>query len=217
MEKKIFYHRNLPHWHPAGSSIFLTWRLTGSLPQVVLRQLRSLREQMSKRKAILDSGWTTDVQIMEYKRFFARVDAILDRATTGPLWLKQIDVANLVQQALLERYARLYKLWSYVVMANHIHVFLKPKDETTIASITKHLKGFTAREANRILGRTGQTFWQDEVFDHWCRDRAEFVRIVRYIENNPVKAGLVKQPKDWPWSSAAERTRRGLNEFRELT
>ena len=217
MGKKTFYHRNLPHWHPAGSSIFLTWRLSGSLPQSVLQQLGLLREQMSKRRTILDTGWTTDVQILEYKRFFARVDAILDKATTGPLWLKQIDVANLVQQTLLERYAHLYRLWSYVVMANHIHVFLKPKDETTIASITKCLKGFTAREANRMLGRTGQTFWQDEVFDHWCRDQAEFVRIVQYIENNPVKAGLVKQPEEWPWSSAAERNRRGLDEFRDLT
>ena len=66
----------------------------------------------------------------------------------------------------------------------------------------KSLKGFTARKANVILGRTGQPFWQDESFDHWVRDEVEFARVVSYIERNPVTAGLVKDPGDWRWSSA---------------
>jgi REP element-mobilizing transposase RayT len=102
-------------------------------------------------------------------------------------------------------------------MANHVHVFLKPKGDATIERITKHVKGFTAREANLFLGRTGQKFWQDESFDHWSRDKDEFFRIIKYIENNPVKAGLVKRPEDWPWSSAAERKRRGWSDFKPLT
>jgi len=131
--------------------------------------------------------------------------------------LKEIEIAGLVQQALLERYAHLYTLWAYVVMANHLHVFLKPKLQVTIGSITKHLKGYTAREANRLVKRTGQTFWQDESFDHWSRDQKEFLRIVAYIENNPVKAGLVKSAEDWLWSSASERRRRGWADFQALT
>ena len=145
------------------------------------------------------------------------MDAVLDKAKTGPLWLKEIEIAQLVQQALLERYAHLYTLWAYVVMANHLHVFLKPKSQVTIGSITKYLKGYTAREANQILKRTGQTFWQDESFDHWSRDQAEFFRIVNYVENNSVKAGLVERAEDWLWSSAAERKRRGLTDFQALT
>lgn len=213
----VFYHRNLPHWHPPNRSIFLTWRLHGSLSQSVINQLKITRQELLERKAGVAKGWTVDSRLVEYKRFFARVDAILDKAEARPLWLKQDNIAAAVQRSLLKTYAHLYTLWSYVVMANHIHVFLKPKDEVTIASITKHLKGYTAREANRFLRRTGKPFWQDESFDHWCRDRTEFFRIVRYIENNPVKAGLAKRPDDWPWSSAAERKRRGLSEFQALT
>jgi putative transposase len=213
---RTFYHRNLPHWHPAGRSIFLTWRLYGSLPQTVINQLRVTRHRLSKQKTVT-SGWTLDNRLLEYKRLFAKVDAILDRAATGSLWLKQTEIAALVQQALLEKYAHLYTLWSYVVMANHLHVFLKPKPNSSIGLITKYLKGYTAREANRLLQRTGQPFWQDESFDHWCRDRAEFIRIVDYIENNPVKAGLMQKPEDWLWSSAAERKRRGLIGFEALT
>jgi len=108
-----------------------------------------------------------------------------------------------------------------------IHVLLKPKRVTSeggqeasyvlVKEITKKLKGYTAREANRILGRTGQHFWQEESFDHWSRDEDEFFRIIAYIENNPVKAGLVTRPEDWQWSSAAERKRRGWTKIQALT
>jgi REP element-mobilizing transposase RayT len=64
------------------------------------------------------------------------------------------------------------------------------------------LKRFTAREGNRILGFTGQPFWQDESYDRLVRDEGEFQRIVRYIETNPVNAGLVAMPEEFPWSSA---------------
>jgi REP element-mobilizing transposase RayT len=213
---KTFYHRNLPHWHPPGRPIFLTWRLHGSLPQTVINQFRVIRQQLSKRKAGA-LGWSMDKRLLEYKRLFVKVDAILDKAATGPLWLKESKIAGLVQEALLEKYAHLYTLWSYVVMANHLHVLLKPKSGSSIGSITKHLKGYTAREANRLLNGTGQKFWQDESFDHWSRDSIEFSRIVDYIETNPVKAGLVQNPADWFWSSAAERKRRGLTAFEALT
>jgi REP element-mobilizing transposase RayT len=98
---------------------------------------------------------------------------------------------------------QLYRMSAYVVMSNHVHVLIWPK--ARLPEITKAIKGFTARVANRILGRTGKKFWQDESFDHAVRSEDEFYRIVRYIERNPVKAGLVDSPGAWPWSSAAER------------
>ena len=63
------------------------------------------------------------------------------------------------------------------------------------------LKRFTAREANRMLGRTGQAFWQEESYDRLVRDETEFRRITRYIEMNPVNAGLAVSPEEFPWSS----------------
>jgi putative transposase len=85
-------------------------------------------------------------------------------------------------------------------MPNHVHVLLCPK--TSLAAITRWLKGSTARQANLILGRTGEAFWQDESFDHRVRDEVELERIVRYVEGNPVSAGLAANPRAWPWSSA---------------
>jgi putative transposase len=210
---KTFYRRNLPHWHPINQSFFLTWRLSGSLPKSVIEELQAIRLHLGTKKDVT----AFDARVIEFKKMFARIDRILDKAETGPTWLAIPEVADMVQKAIVEGYAYLYKLWAYVIMANHLHVLLKPKPGFSLEIITKHLKGFTAHEAHLLLGRSGETFWQDECFDHWPRDDDEFFRIVDYIENNPVKAGLVTKRENWLWSSAAERKRRGWKRFRALT
>ncbi|MGB6684685.1 MAG: transposase [Candidatus Acidiferrum sp.] len=133
---------------------------------------------------------------------FADFDQHLDHARSGPLWLKNPVIADSVVSTLRKGQDELnqYILHAYVVMANHIHVLLVPG--IAAARITCGIKGVTSRNANRILARTGQPFWQDESFDHWARDSAEQERIRKYIESNPVKAGLVAKPEDWLWSSA---------------
>lgn len=84
-------------------------------------------------------------------------------------------------------------------MPNHVHVVFEPL--SGLPTIMHWLKGRTARKANRILGRTGP-FWQDESYDHWIRDAKEFNKTVAYVEENPVRAGLVKEASEWQWSSA---------------
>jgi putative transposase len=131
------------------------------------------------------------------------MDRQLDIARTGPMFLRQDPIADLVV-ASLHRGAEFghYELASFVVMANHVHVLLLPK--VAVSRLMKSLKGYTAREANRLLGRTGEPFWQRESYDHWVRDETEWRRIAAYIENNPVKAGLVSEAGDYRWSSASE-------------
>ena len=71
--------------------------------------------------------------------------------------------------------------------------------------MTRAVKKTSATQANLILSRTGQHFWHHESYDHWVRDARGFERIVGYIEWNPVRAGLVTRPGDWPRSSASQR------------
>src|ERR1019366_5988438 len=68
--------------------------------------------------------------------------------------------------------------------------------------VMQSLKRFTAREGNRMLGLTGQPFWQDESYDRLVRNDTEFERMVHYIERNPVTDGLAGTPEEFPWSSA---------------
>ncbi len=132
---------------PEGRSIFLTWRLRGSLPRVLLPH--------ANQTSALSGG----------KRF-ALWDQALGKAGDRPLWLRHPPIAQLVASALERGESRfgLYALESYVVMPNHVHVLLNPKD--ALAKITRCIKGATARNANRILHRSGRPFWQDESFDH---------------------------------------------------
>jgi REP-associated tyrosine transposase len=132
---------------------------------------------------------------------FRRIDAELDRAVSGPTWLREPKIAECAEQAILrgEKLGH-YTLDAYVVMPNHAHLLLLPL--RLLARITGSLKGVSARDANAALMRTGQPFWQDESYEHWVRNQREFHRIRWYIEWNPVMAGLVESPEDWPWSSA---------------
>ena len=179
----VDYRRNLPHSFPPGASVFLTWRLFGSLPSG---------------SPSLGGARSTSTAGAEFKR----ADARLDRATSGPLWLKEPRFAAVVLDAIQRGASELrhYDLHAYVIMANHVHVLITPKVEVRL--LTRALKGVTARAANGILGRTGNRFWQDESFDHWIRNAGQFERIRNYIERNPVTAGLVPEPEQWRWSSA---------------
>jgi len=117
------------------------------------------------------------------------------------MWLRQPTIANLVS-ASIRRGAdeRFYELHAWVVMANHVHLLIRPFIEPREA--VRRIKGRTAREANLALRRTGEAFWQSESYDRWVRNAEEMTKLSRYIENNPLTAGLVARAEDYRWSSA---------------
>ena len=140
---------------------------------------------------------------------FVWMDRYLDLARSGPLYLAQEPIARIVESSL-RRGVLLgqYDLGAYAIMANHVHVLLLPK--ASPSRLLQSMKGATARQANLLLGRTGETFWQAESYDHWVRDESEWDRIAADIEDNPVKAGLVRCAADYRWSSAGKSTETSL-------
>ena len=128
------------------------------------------------------------------------MDRILDCACTGPLFLRITGLAKMVMDAIYYRDQGSYRLHAFVVMPNHVHLLMTPRE--AVSQVMQSLKRFTAREGNRMLGLTGQPFWQGESYDRLVRNDTEFDRIVHYIERNPVTAGLAATPEEFPWSSA---------------
>jgi REP element-mobilizing transposase RayT len=104
----------------------------------------------------------------------------------------------MVAEGLIHGDGSLYRLNTWVIMPNHVHAIWLPL--RPMSEIMRVLKGRTGRLANRLLGRTGSPFWQDESFDHWIRYE-ELDHLTDYVLDNPVKARLVKSRNDWPWSS----------------
>jgi REP element-mobilizing transposase RayT len=128
------------------------------------------------------------------------MDRLLDQARSGPTFLKQPEIAEVVL-ASLNRGVELdhYQLHAFVIMPDHVHLLLAP--QVQVSRLLGSLKASTAKAANALLQRSGRPFGQDESYDHLVRSGDEFGRIQRCIENNPVTACLVDKPEEYAWSS----------------
>lgn len=185
------YQRRLPHWDVVDQPLFVTFRLHGSLPV----------NRVFPPDSVSNSG-----------KSFVAMDRLLDLGASGPLYLRHPEIARLMVAALNhgERKFHRYQLHAFVVMPNHIHLLVTPKVIAT--QWLGPLKGFTAHQANELLGLHGQAFWQEESYDHLVRNDAEFERVRNYIEENPVAAGLVAERQQYLWSSAAGRLKGGCGQ-----
>jgi REP element-mobilizing transposase RayT len=184
-EQKIWRDRGyLPHYDPGTITQFVTYRLADSLPIHVL-------EQYSEE---LERDLITEI---EYHR---RVDKYLDNGF-GNSFLKQPEIAKIVEENLLHFNQIRYDLHAWVVMPNHVHLLFTPQPNHTLSEIMHSMKSFTSHQANKALDRTGQ-FWSKEYFDRYIRGAEHFRNAVRYIEYNPVKAGLCRDATEWPFGSA---------------
>jgi putative transposase len=173
------YRRRLPHIDSPGVPTFVTWRLWGSLPAERVFE----REHLSSGEAFV--AW----------------DRLLDTARSGPLYLRQEEIAAMVAKQLHDVASDGHcSLHAHVIMPNHVHLLCTPV--VSLPELVRRIKGPTAHFANAILARRGERFWQEEYFDRIVRNADEFSRIQRYIEWNPVKAGLVARPEGFRWSSA---------------
>jgi len=205
---KPSYRRNLPHLQPPGAALFLTFRLAGSLPRSVLEQWKN-EQKWLRHLEETNPTYFARAKLDFERTWFAKFESVLDGASHGPLWLKDERIANLVADSFHYRDGKVFRLDAFSIMPNHAHVVFKPLllhagGETnasypSLASIMQSLKGFTARECNRLLGRQGE-FWAHESFDHYIRDHEEWMRIVAYVLNNPVKAGYVSHWQEWRWN-----------------
>jgi REP element-mobilizing transposase RayT len=174
----------IPHFDGGEIPQFLTFRLFDSIPQTLLEQWREeSRTQGEEGKMI----------------FRKKVEKYLDRGY-GECFLWDERVAEITQSSLLFYHEEKYSLQAWVVMPNHVHFLAMPFQNIELSEIAHSIKSYTAHEANKILNRQGQ-FWQHEPFDRYIRNEKHYVNVIKYIENNPVKAGLCKKPEDWQFSS----------------
>ncbi len=194
----------LPHVKREGASYFVTFRLGDSLPESVLLQFKREQAEQLRQLDAIKPALREEID-REYQR---KIERYLDRGA-GACFLKQPEIATIVVEALEHFDGERYLLDEWVVMPNHVHLIIWPMPNHTLSEILRSRKRQTSRQANLLLGRTNNIFWQQESYDHWIRDDEEKERICRYIRYNPVKAGLCRNPEDWPWSSAARRKRAG--------
>jgi putative DNA methylase len=221
--EQVLTRRNLPHWYVPGAVHFVTYRLADTIPREVLNSWRQEFDRSCEQAA--GDG---QHRRLAHKRFYKRYDDYLDTHRQVD-WLSHPPVAAMIRGNLYHHDGSKYHLIAYCVMPNHVHVLLqpleveqgqpveddgpgeRPDEKGPLARIMHSLKSYTAHEANKLLGRQGR-FWQSESFDHWVRDDEELERVVAYVANNPVKAGLKDRAVDWHFGSALDRFVRDGNE-----
>jgi type I restriction enzyme R subunit len=216
-QQEVIRRRNLPHWDVPGAAYFVTACLEGSIPARGLLDLARYRADLHSRER--PEGVTAaDWQRTLWKLEFARMERWLD-IEPAVRHLSDPRLAQTVMDRLLFFAGQRYELYAFVVMPSHFHWIFQPievwvdslvGEKTPRERILKSIKGYSGKLCNQQRSVTG-AFWQNESFDHWIRDVDELERIIHYIENNPVVAGLVDSPEQWTFSSAYLRGQQGLH------
>jgi len=205
LDYREYYRRNLPHIQPGGASFLVNFRLAGSLPKEVLEKLRAEAEELERKIGEIKEP-DKQLVLREKKQgiLFGKWDDAIHRSCTGYFWLKEDRIAEIVAGSIQYRDGEWFDLQAYCIMPNHCHIVLRPlrkagNDDHGLTQITHNIKRNSAFQANAILGRSG-TFWQHESYDHYARNEVELQRIIKYVLQNPVKAGLVTNWQDWKWT-----------------
>jgi len=183
----------LPHWTREDAIYAVTFLLADSLPKSVVESWDFERQDVVKTARQMNRPLTRTEERRLDRLFSDRVEKYLD-AGAGECWMREDDVAAVVAGALHHFDAARYRLFAWCVMPNHVHTVIQPLPGYELPKIVHSWKSFTAKEANRLIGRTGQ-FWQPEAYDHLIRDEDDFEGQVEYVLINPARAGL----KNWKW------------------
>ncbi len=128
------------------------------------------------------------------------VDEALDQGA-GQRPLADPEAAGIVEAALLHFHDDRYDLIAWCVMPNHVHVVASWPPGWRLGDSVRTWKAYSSAMINRRNGATG-AFWARDYFDRFIRDQHQLSRTVAYVEDNPVKAGLVQTAQDWRFSSA---------------
>jgi REP element-mobilizing transposase RayT len=180
----------LPHRDEPGLVQFVTFHLTDSFP-IKLRtewaHLLKIEKNTERRE--------------QHHRYL--------NLGRGECLLRNSRIGAIMDGAIRFHHNKSYELRAWVIMPNHVHVLFRSL-ENPMGRIIGNWKTYTAREVNKLLARQGPV-WAADYWDTYMRDEDQEQTVRSYIENNPAKAKLVVDPKDWQWSSA-----RWRDEFERL-
>ncbi len=186
----------IPHRDKIGLKQHVTFHLADSLPKKVIDRYKN---EIKFIASGLRNNSTEDFEKKLVEQKIEKMQEYLD-AGFGNCILRNPILASIVVDSILEYAAGRYEIHAWCVMPNHVHALIKTT-EFSLSSIIRSWKSYTANKINKTIGKQ-QNIWQREYFDRYIRDDKHFIDTINYIEDNPVKAGLVKQKDEWEWSSA---------------
>ncbi|CAH1002331.1 hypothetical protein LEM8419_03238 [Neolewinella maritima] len=200
---------NVSHFPVGITPVHINYRLYGSIPQAELKRIQLLRRSatadMKRQFGKLSDQHFAEASKQEMARIDRMVEAkmehTLHQSGSGPMYLRQPELRDTVLaswQFLHQR--KELVLYAACLMSNHVHAIvsnINRQESLAIGQLMSRHKTFTAGQANKLLQRSGQPFWERQYFDRTVRD-GKFLTAMWYVLNNPVKAHLVERWQDWP-------------------
>ena len=182
-----FTANRLPHWQQEGAVYFITFRLADAVPAQLRNQWKEGRETWLR---FHPEPWTAEIEREYHQRFSSEMERWLD-AGHGACFLRRPDCGKIAAETLRHFEGERVVMLSFVVMPNHVHALFVQNPVWPLEKLIRSWKGFTARQINKLLGRSGN-FWQRDYFDRLVRDEKHFANCIRYIRRNPEKGRLNK-------------------------
>ena len=189
-----YWRGRLPHWEVEEGRYFVTIHLHGAIPADGVARIERMAQEVNRQ---CDQK-SADSSLSLMRTVFRDMEQWLDRADRNSL-LAEERIASMVMEAIRFRETEgRWIVYEFVLMPSHLHLFLSVLKETLKESI-EDFKRWTGHQAAKLVDLPDGRFWQDEWFDHWSRSEEQDERIVRYIQQNPVVAGLVNNWQEWKY------------------
>ncbi len=188
-----FWRGDLPHWQVENGRYFVTIHLHGAVPEVAHQRIRELSAEF--RRSDVDCKDNVDHQYLELsRRIFLEMERWLDRSP-AVAHFRHAPLAEMIVESIEHRqHRRIWEMLSFVVMPSHLHLFFELNNDLSLKRELEKFKRWTGHQASKMDTQFSNTrFWQTEWFDHWSRSEEGDEKIMRYIQNNPIKAGLAEQ------------------------
>ncbi|WP_310394898.1 transposase [Hymenobacter sp.] len=178
-----------------GETSFLTFRLRGTVPAATGRALAAERRQAQ------EAG--TDPRRAQ-KQFFAKFDAVLDRAPIGPAYFDDEKMAEVLAGEIMMLEETGFVVHGFATLPNHAHLVLHLPENSDLSFAKAvdllHLRtGTHCRRLVRPKLPPEAEFWQTGWFEYTVRDEAELTRVLAYVRGNARQAGLPARFQEWPY------------------
>lgn len=206
---KTNYRRKLPHINPLGATFFVTFRLIDSVPT---SEISRLSQKYDEDQLAIVSKYIDEEKRIKLGRlrteYFLQLEALLHAIKDRSRILAKSEIMSIVREQILRFDGDLYNLLCFSIMSNHVHLVFETStssaddlsdklgighSHTLVSYVMQRIKGATARYINKEMGTTGAV-WEKESYDIYIRNEKMLQRVISYVLNNPVKAGIVS---DW--------------------
>ncbi len=121
----------------------------------------------------------------------------------GSCLLKIPSIATAILNNWQYFHGQRYRLLGGVIMPNHVHVLIEVIDDVSLTTIVHSWKTWSGKHIREYLTANGIQYppgiWQRDYWDRYIRSQQHLDAAMRYIQENPLKAGLVDHAEDWPW------------------